>query len=175
MSAIAYMTNPEESRREPVTFATARGLRLAGHLYRARGGKAGDANPGVVMAGPMTSVKEQTLPHYAGALQDSGYTVLTFGNRNFRESDGEPRAHLDTYEQVEDLKNAVRYVLTRGDVDPQRIGLFCVCLGAGYGLEVAAMDHRVTAAGSPSFRVASDGANTFPGATMRFGMMPVGP
>jgi hypothetical protein len=50
-----------------------------------------------------------------------------------------------TYQQVEDLKNAVSYLLTRDDVDPGRLGLACVCLGAGYGLEVAAMDRRVKA------------------------------
>ena len=50
---------------------------------------------------------------------------------------------MDTYRQVEDLKNAVSYMLAREDVDPERVGLCCVCLGAGYGLEVAAMDRRV--------------------------------
>lgn len=97
------------------------------------------------MSGPMTSVKEETLPHYAARLQDAGYTVLTFDHRNFGESQGTPRHHLDTYQQVEDLKNAVSYLLTRDDVDPGRLGLACVCLGAGYGLEVAAMDRRVKA------------------------------
>ena len=75
------------------------------------------------MAGPMTSVKEETLPHYAESLQDAGYTVLAFDNRNFGESAGEPRQHLDTHEQVEDLKNAVSYMLAREDTDPERIGL----------------------------------------------------
>lgn len=59
------------------------------------------------------------------------------------ESEGQPRQHIDTYEQVEDLRNAVSFMLSRDDVDPERFGLCCVCLGAGYALEVAAMDRRV--------------------------------
>ncbi|MBA3701392.1 MAG: alpha/beta hydrolase [Rubrobacteraceae bacterium] len=134
----------DPARRAEVRFES-EGLQLAGHLYRARGVLEGGRAPALVMAGPMTSVKEETLPHYAERLQDAGYTVLAFDNRNFGESEGEPRQHLDTYEQVEDLKNAISYVLTREDVDPERLGLCCVCLGAGYGLEVAAMDRRVNA------------------------------
>lgn len=132
------------ARREKVIF-TSEGLSLTGHLYRAAGTADGERAPALVMAGPMTSVKEETLPHYAETLQEAGYTVLTFDNRNFGESEGEPRQHLDTYQQVEDLKNAVSYMLTREGTDPEKLGLCCVCLGAGYGLEVAAMDRRVKA------------------------------
>lgn len=138
-----FMPVVEEERRIPVSF-TSGGVRLAGHFYAARG-EADDRAPAVAMAGPMTSVKEETLPHYAAGLQDSGISVLTFDNRNFGESDAPRPQHLDTGEQVEDLKNAVSYLLTRDDVDPERVGLCCVCLGAGYGLEVAAFDRRVKA------------------------------
>jgi len=135
----------DPATRQEVTFATANGMRLAGHLYRPPAARAGQRTPGLVMAGPMTSVKEETLPHYAAPLAAAGFTVLTFDHRNFGASEGARPQHLDTYEQVEDLKNAVSYVLTRDDVDPDRVGLACVCLGAGYGLEVAALDRRVKA------------------------------
>ena len=140
-----FMPAVEESRRSRVSFSSD-GLRIAGHFYAARGETAGGRAPAVAMAGPMTSVKEETLPHYAARLQDSGISVLTFDNRNFGASDAPRPQHLDTGEQVEDLKSAVSYLLTRGDVDPGRVGLCCVCLGAGYGLEVAAFDRRVKAA-----------------------------
>jgi fermentation-respiration switch protein FrsA (DUF1100 family) len=140
-TAVTRLPVVDPARREEVSFMS-EGVRLTGHLYRARGTST-DHPPALVMAGPMTSVKEETLPHYAERLQDSGYTLLAFDNRNFGESDGEPRQHLDTYQQVEDLKNAVSYMLTRDDIDRDRVGLCCVCLGAGYGLEVAAMDRRI--------------------------------
>jgi fermentation-respiration switch protein FrsA (DUF1100 family) len=131
--------------REEVAFGSA-GWRLAGHLYRPPGVPAGQPTPALAMAGPMTSVKEETLPHYAAPLARAGFTVLTFDSRNFGASAGPRPHHLDTYEQVEDLKNAVSYLLTRADVHADRVGLACVCLGAGYGLEVAALDRRVKVA-----------------------------
>jgi uncharacterized protein len=134
----------DPSVRETVRFRSD-GLTLAAHLYRPRSAAPRERTPALAMAGPMTSVKEETLPHYAAALAEAGYTVLAFDNRNFGESEGEPRQHLVTAEQVEDLKNAVSYLLTRDDVDPTRLGLCCVCMGAGYGLAVASMDLRVKA------------------------------
>ena len=134
----------DPSLRETVHLPS-EGLALAGHLYRPPGAAARERTAALVMAGPMTSVKEETLPHYAVPLAEAGYTVLAFDNRNFGESEGEPRQHLDTADQVEDLKNAVSYMLTGEDVDPDRLGLCCVCTGAGYGLAVASMDLRVKA------------------------------
>jgi uncharacterized protein len=130
--------------REDVRFQSD-GVTLAGHLFRPPNAAAGERTAALAMAGPTTSVKEETVPHYAAPLAEAGYTVLTFDNRNFGESAGEPRQHLDTAEQVEDLKNAVSYLLTRDDVDPDRLGLACVCMGAGYALAVASMDLRVKA------------------------------
>jgi fermentation-respiration switch protein FrsA (DUF1100 family) len=130
--------------RETVRFRSD-GLVLAGHLYRPPDAVPGERTAALVMAGPMTSVKEETLPHYAASLAEAGYTALAFDNRNFGESEGEPRQHLVTSEQVEDLKNAVSYMAAREDVDPRRLGLCCVCMGAGYALAVASMDLRVKA------------------------------
>jgi fermentation-respiration switch protein FrsA (DUF1100 family) len=47
--------------------------------------------PAVVLCGPISSVQEQTLPHYAERLADAGYTALTFDPRTFGESAGRPR------------------------------------------------------------------------------------
>jgi fermentation-respiration switch protein FrsA (DUF1100 family) len=131
----------EPSRRREVTFRSG-GETLVGHWYPAH---ASEVAGTLVMDGPMTSVKEETLPHYAVPLSDAGYQVLTFDHRNFGASGGTPRCRLDTAEQVEDLKNAVSYALTREEVDPRRLALATVCLGAGYALEVAAFDPRVKA------------------------------
>jgi uncharacterized protein len=66
----------DPSRRVPVSFQSS-GLKLAGHLYRPKGAQAGARTPGVVLTGPISSVKEQTVPHYAQRLADAGYTALT--------------------------------------------------------------------------------------------------
>ena len=137
----------DPSRREPVGFESD-GLTLAGHLYRPPSVTEGDVTPAVVMCGPFSSVKEQTLPHYAERLSDAGYTVLTFDSRSFGESEGRPRYHYDPNQIVEDYSNAVSYMLTRADVDEEKVGIVGVCMGGGYAVSTAARDKRVKAVAS---------------------------
>lgn len=131
-------------RRKHVTFRSA-GLNLAGHLYRPPDIGSGDATPGIVMCGPISSVKEQTLPHYAERISNAGYTVLTFDPRSFGESEGEPRAHYDPNRVIEDYANAVTYLATRPDIDPSRVGIVGVCMGGGYAVSTAARHKGIRA------------------------------
>jgi uncharacterized protein len=135
----------DPSRRNPVTFESA-GVTLAGHLYRPPGVKESERTPAVALCGPISSVKEQTLPHYAERLADAGYTALTFDPRSFGESEGEPRAHYDPNLVIEDYANAVSHLLTRDDVDPDRLAVVGVCMGGGYAVSTAARDKRLKAA-----------------------------
>ena len=100
------------------------------------------------MCGPSSSVKEQTLPHYAERFADAGYTVLTFDPRTFGESEGEPRCYYDPAQIVGDYANAVSYLLGRDDVDRGRVALVGVCMGGGYAVSTAARDKRVAAVAS---------------------------
>jgi uncharacterized protein len=134
----------DPSRRADVRFESD-GLMLAGHLYRPPGAAPDERTPAIVMCGPSSSVKEQTLPHYAERFADAGHTVLTFDSRTFGGSEGEPRCHYDPYQIVADYGNAVSWMLTRDDVDPARVGLVGVCMGGGYALSTAARDKRLYA------------------------------
>jgi uncharacterized protein len=134
----------DPSRRVAVTFLSA-GLKLAGHLYRPPGASSTTRTPGLVMLGPNSSVKEQTLPHYAVRLADAGYTVLAFDSRSFGESEGAPRAHYDPNEIIADYCNAVSYMMTREDIDPDRVGVVGVCMGGGYAVSTGARDKRLKA------------------------------
>lgn len=137
-------------RRTAVEFSSD-GIRLAGHLYRPPGTAPDARTPAIVMCGPFSSVKEQTLPHYAERLADAGYTVLTFDSRGFGESDtapGRPRWHYDPGEIIQDYCNAVGHLLTRTDVDHERVGVVGVCMGGGYAVSVGARDKRVKAVAS---------------------------
>lgn len=75
------------------------------------------------MAGPNSSVKEQTLPHYAVRLADAGYTVLAFDSRSLGESEETPRFHYDPNDVIADYRNAVSYKMTRDDIDPERVAV----------------------------------------------------
>lgn len=45
---------------------------------------------------------------------------------------------------VDDIRNAISYLQTRSEVDPDRIGLWGHSLGATVALQTAALDRRVT-------------------------------
>ncbi len=134
----------DPARRTDVRFPSA-GQHLAGHLYRPPGVAASERTPAVALCGPISSVKEQTLPHYAERLADAGYTALTFDPRGFGESTGEPRARYDPSAVIEDFHSAVSHLLTRDDVDPERLAVVGVCMGGGYAVSLAARDKRLRA------------------------------
>jgi hypothetical protein len=140
----ALLLHADPFRRVSVRFQSA-GLSLAGHLYRPPGVAETERTPGVVLLGPFSSVKEQVVPHYAERLANAGYTALTFDPTSFGESEGMPRFHYDASRMVEDYANAVRYLLTREDIDPERVAAVGVCMGGGHALTLAARDKRLKA------------------------------
>ncbi len=137
------LVKADPARRTDVRFDSA-GTSLAGHLYRPPTA-ADEPTPGVVLCGPISSVKEQVVPHYAERLADAGYTALTFDPRNFGESDGAPRYRYDPNIVIDDYANAVNYLLTRRDIEPSRVGVVGVCMGGGYAVSVGARDKRLKA------------------------------
>jgi uncharacterized protein len=144
------LLHADPKRRAGVRF-TSDGISLAGHLYRPPGTRPTTVTPAVAMLGPFSSVKEQTLPHYAERLADAGYTVLAFDSRGFGESEtaeGRPRWHYDPNEIIQDYCSAVSYLMTRPDVDADRVGVVGVCMGGGYAVSVGARDKRVKAVAS---------------------------
>jgi uncharacterized protein len=61
----------DPARRRPVRFRSD-GVQLAGHLYGPPRAGEGHRTPAIVMCGRSSSVKEQTLPHYAQLFADGG-------------------------------------------------------------------------------------------------------
>ncbi len=139
--------HPDPARRSRVSFQSG-GLELAGHRYRPPGVADEERTAAVVLLGPISSVKEITVPHYAERLADAGYSVLTFDPRFLGESAGEPRGHYDPNVVIEDIVSAISHLVTRRDIDPDRIGLVGVCFGGGLAVSAAARDRRVRAVAS---------------------------
>lgn len=136
--------HPDPARRVSIRFPGPT-AELAGHLYRPPGAADGERTPAVALCGPISSVKEQTLPHYAERLADAGYTGLTFDPSGFGDSGGEPRARYDPHRVIDDYAAAVHHLFARPDVDPDRVGIVGVCMGGGYAVSLAAREKRIKA------------------------------
>lgn len=130
-------------KREDVAFYS-EGCRLSGHLYLPDGREEGERTPAVVLAHGFIGIKELILPQYAERFTTQGWVALTFDYRGFGTSEGQ-RGRLLALEQVEDIRNAVTYVRTRSEVDPDRIGLWGTSYGCGLVVYAAALDERVKA------------------------------
>lgn len=127
-------------KAERVTFGSD-GVELAGEFRCADPGR---RQPGVVLTGPLTGVKEQVVGTYAGLLAGAGFATLAFDHRGFGESGGR-RGHEDSQGKLADLRAAVEFLAGRAEVDAARIGLVGICLGGGYAVRAAAADPRVKA------------------------------
>lgn len=99
--------------------------------------------PVVVMAGGWCYVKEIVMPQYADFFVKAGLAVLIFNYRRFGNSDGQPRQHLNPYDQIEDYKNAISFVQTLPEVDSERVGIWGISYSGGHVLITGATDPRV--------------------------------
>jgi pimeloyl-ACP methyl ester carboxylesterase len=76
-------------------------------------------------------------------VRSCGLASVVFDNRNFGASDGEPRQDIDPWRQVRDYRDAISYVETLGETDPDRIGVWGSSYSRGHVLVVGAIDRRV--------------------------------
>src|SRR2546425_148739 len=90
--------------RRDIAFKTEDGVTLRGWLYLPER-TAGQAAT-VVMAHGFSAVKEMHLDRFAEVFAASGLGALVFDNRTFGASDGEPRQHIDPWQQVRDYRDA---------------------------------------------------------------------
>jgi uncharacterized protein len=127
------------------------GTPVLADLYRPAGG---GPHPAVVVAGPMTSVKEQVAGVYAAALAVRGIAALALDHRHYGESGGEPRQYENPAAKIEDLRAAVDLLAGHPALDPGRLALVGVCLGAGYA--------AAATPGAPLVRALATVAGYFP-------------
>ena len=114
---------------ENVQFQSRDGVQLVGWFIR------GESSATVVLAQGRGSYKDHFLPH-ADYLHRAGFSVLLFDFRYRGDSEGDAQT-LGAKESW-DLQSAVDYVMTRSDVDPERIGVQGESMGAATAILAAA-------------------------------------
>lgn len=118
---------------------------VVGDLHLPDLGATGSA---VVVAGPMTSVKEQVTGVYAAALAARGIAALAIDHRTYGQSGGAPHNYENWRWKVEDLAGALdALAVAAPSIDPNRLGAAAICLGCGYAATLAASDARVRSLG----------------------------
>jgi uncharacterized protein len=120
------------ARHENVSFTTSDGLQLQGWYIKSRNGAAVISFPG------RASSQER-----AKILADHGYGVLLFDRRGEGESEGDP--NLFGWQGERDVHAAVRFLQSRPDVDPERIGGIGLSVGGEMMIEAAAESNALKA------------------------------
>jgi cephalosporin-C deacetylase-like acetyl esterase len=125
--------------KESVSFKTRDNISLRGWFYIPKNHPA----PCIIMTHGFSALKEHYLSKFAEVFASAGMCVLMYDNRNFGESDGEPRFEVNPELQVRDLSDAIFYVQTKSCVDATRIGLWGTSFSGGNVIVAAGMDNRI--------------------------------
>ena len=132
--------NIEKVDRLPVVFKNQdNGFTLAGIIYLPRNRKAGEQLPGIIIGGPMASVKELTQSLYAQLLAERGYATMVFDHSFVGASEGHPRAYEDPAIKGSDWRNAMNFFANQPMVDAERIAGIGIC-GSGVYLPCGVKD-----------------------------------
>jgi hypothetical protein len=128
-----------------VTFKNRYGIELAADMYTPLNPPAGGKFAAIAVSGPFGAVKEQSSGLYAQTLAERGFLTIAFDPSYTGESGGEPRYVSSPDINTEDFSAAVDYLMTRDDVNPERVGILGVCGWGGIALNAAALDPRIKA------------------------------
>jgi fermentation-respiration switch protein FrsA (DUF1100 family) len=139
-----YQKNVSMSSPQNVRFPS-RSFTLAGHFYPPATSSEPRSGAAIIICHPWTSIKEQSPANYARVLTAAGFSCLAFDAAYQGESTGEPRALEDPYQRVEDIKNAVTYLVSRDDVDSEKIGVLGICASGSYAPFATQTDLRIKA------------------------------
>jgi uncharacterized protein len=123
------------------------GLKLSGILSKPDNAKKGSNLPGVVLVPGFMSTADAFFPGFADAFTAAGFVSLTMDFRGFGESEG-VRGEVIPYLQIYDASNAISYLQSRPEVNPDKIAILGVSLGGGEVAYIAARDRRVKAVAS---------------------------
>ena len=130
---------------EKIVHFYSEGSRLEADLHVPEGISRGERRPAIVLCHGYSGIREVILPDYARRFAAAGYVALGFDYRGFGGSEGE-RGRLIPLEQIDDIRNAITFVETLAEVDPERIGLWGTSFGGFHAPYAAGVDKRIKAA-----------------------------
>lgn len=133
----------EKVEHTKTNFHNRYGIELAADLYKPIGSEG--RLPAIAVSGPFGAVKEQVSGMYAQTLAERGFLAIAFDPSFYGESGGTPRYLTSPEISTDDFSAAVDYLLTRDDVDADRIGIVGICGWGGFALNAAANDPRIKA------------------------------
>ncbi|KAK4539441.1 hypothetical protein LTR36_010918 [Oleoguttula mirabilis] len=130
--------------RKDISFKTSDGLTLRGWFFSptSSDGKL----PCLVMAHGWSALKEMDLDTFAEYFTSNlPINCLVYDNRNFGDSEGEPRHEIIPTLQQSDYTDAITYAQSLEEVDAEKIGVWGSSYSGGHVLAVGAVDRRVKA------------------------------
>ena len=119
------------------------GLKIAADFYLPPRSTRGEKLPAVVLCHGFGGLRGFLFPHFARYFKRFGYAALTLDHCNTGDREGTPRHLLDPIGQVADLRHAVSYLETRGEIDAGRIALYGISFGAANAVYATAIDPRI--------------------------------
>ena len=125
------------------TFKNRFGITLAADVYKPKGATGRLA--AIAVSGPFGAVKEQSSGLYAQTLAERGFLTIAFDPSFTGESGGTPRYVASPDINTEDFQAAVDYLISRDDVDADKIGILGICGWGGLAINAAAIDTRIKA------------------------------
>lgn len=168
-------TKSDKVTVKKVHFNNRYGIKLAGDLYMPKNIKKGDKLAAIAVSGPFGAVKEQSSGLYAQTMAERGFIALAFDPSYTGESSGKPRNVASPDINTEDFSAAVDYLITRPNVDENKIGIIGICGFGGWALNAAAMDTRIKATVASTMydmtRVAAKGYNDSVDENARYEML----
>jgi alpha-beta hydrolase superfamily lysophospholipase len=118
------------------------GSLVKGILYLPDNYKENEKMPAILLCHGFAGVKELLLPNYAEEFCKHGFVALTFDYRGFGESEGQP-GKLSPPAQITDIRNAITFLQTLPEVDPDKLGLWGTSFGGANAIAAAGLDKRI--------------------------------
>ena len=121
------------------------GLKLSGVLQVPDQRAANERRPAIIVLHGFGSNKDDGMVMLASRLFERlGYVVLRFDMRGCGQSEGQ-RARVICLEQVADTRNAISFLQTRPEVQPDAIAVMGHSFGAAVAVYTSGVDERVAA------------------------------